>query len=162
MFVGNLDTDMWAAVSVKINPLSIRYANGLVIGIVPSKWNQEKTCQIKNGMVICPLLYDNAFMYFFYSAWRIISEFIKYDAKVPHERFLSGIEELSVAQYLEQNRERPVLELVDEDLKRLAHPTLLLPEVKNIITTDINNNFLNQDKTNSTIVVPNSILKSTF
>ena len=162
LFVGNLDTDMWAAVSVKINPLSLRYANGLVIGIVPSKWNQEKPCQIKNGMVICPLLYDNAFMYFFYSAWRIISEFIKYDAKVPHERFLSGIEELSVAQYLEQNRERPVLELVDEDLKRLAHPTLLLPEVKNIITTDINNNFLNQDKTNSTIVVPNSILKSTF
>ena len=93
---------------------------------------------------------------------KVISEFIKYDAKVPHERFLSGIEELSVAQYLEQNRERPVLELVDEDLKRLAHPTLLLPEVKNIITTDINNNFLNQDKTNSTIVVPNSILKSTF
>ena len=162
LFVGNLDTDMWAAVSVKINPLSLRYANGLVIGIVPSKWNQEKPCQIKNGMVICPLLYDNAFMYFFYSAWRIISEFIKYDAKVPHERFLSGIEELSVAQYLEQNRERPVLELVDEELKRLAHPTLLLPEVKNIITTDINNNFLNQDKTNSTIVVPNSILKSTF
>ena len=67
-----------------------------------------------------------------------------------------------MAQYLEQNRERPVLEPVDEDLKRLAHPTLLLPEVKNIITTDINNNFLNQDKTNSTIVVPNSILKSTF
>lgn len=162
LFIGNTDTDMWVAASVKINNLSLRYAKGLAIGIVPSRWEQESPCQAKNSMIICPLLYKNDFMQFFYSAWRIVSNFIKSDAKTPHERSLAGIEELRVANYLEQKRDFPVLELVDYDLKRLAHPTLLLPENKHIVTTDINNNLLGKEATNSSIIVPNSILWPAF
>lgn len=162
LFIGNTDTDIWVAASVKINHLALRYANGLAIGIVSSRWEQERPCQAKNGMIICPLLYENSFMQFFYSAWRIVSYFIKNDAKIPHERVLAGIEELRVAKYLEQKRDVPVLELVDDDLKRLAHPTLLLAENKQIITTDMYNNLSDKEDTNSTIIVPNSILWPVF
>lgn len=162
LFIGNTDTDMWAAASVKINPLALRYAKGLAIGIVPSRWEKTKPCQAKNGMIICPLLYEKSFMCFFYSAWRIVYHFIKNDAKIPHERFLSGIEELQIAKYLEQKRDVPVLELVDDDLKRLAHPTLVLTESKSIVTTDMYNNFSDKEDDNSTIIVPDSILRPVF
>ena len=156
LFIGNTDTDMWVAASVKINQLSLEYAKGLAIGIVPSRYEQERPCHTQNGMIICPLLYTNAFMQFFYSAWRVVLEFIKNDAKAPHEQRLSGIEELRVAYYLEKNRDAPVLELVDDDLSKLAHPTLLLPECKQIITTDMLNHHYHED-TNNTIIVPNSL-----
>ena len=162
LFIGNTDTDMWAAASVKINHLALRYTRGLAIGIVSSRWEQERSCQAKNGMIICPLLYKNGFMQFFYSAWRVVSYFIKNDARVPHERYFAGIEELQVAKYLEQNRDVPVLELVDDDLRRLAHPTLLMVKSKDILTTDMNNNFSNKENTNSTLVVPDSILWPIF
>lgn len=162
LFIGNTDTDMWAAASVKINPIALRYAKGIAIGILPSRWGQMKTCQEKNEMIICPLLYDNHFMYFFYSAWRVVYHFLKNDASIPHERFLAGIEELRVAKYLEQKRDVPVLELVDDDLKKLAHPTLLFAESKHLVTTDMYNNFSCKEDTNSTIVVPNSILQPVF
>lgn len=162
LFIGNTDTDMWVAASVKINHLALRYTKGLTIGIVPSRWEQEGPCRIKNDMIICPLLYKNSFMQFFYSAWRIVYHFIKNDAKVPHERYLAGIEELQIAKYLEQKRDVPVLELVNDDLKRLAHPTLLLAENKNIVTTDVYNNCPKNEDTNSTIIVPNSILWPAF
>ncbi len=162
LFIGNTDTDMWVAASVKINHLALRYARGLAIGIVPSKWEQERPCQMRNGMIVCPLLYENNFMQFFYSAWRIVSCFIKNDAYVAHERVLAGIEELRVAKFLEEKREVPVLELVGDDLRKMAHPTLLLAENKRIITTDMNNNFSDKDDTNSTIIVPNSILQPVF
>lgn len=158
LFIGNTDTDMWVAASVKINRFSLTYAKGLAIGIVPSRWAHDRPCQVKNSMIICPLLYKNDFMQFFYSAWRIVSCFIRCDAKTPHERFLANIEELRVANYLEQKRDFPVLELVDDDLKRLAHPTLLLPEDKHIVTTDINNGFFDMEDTNSSIIVPDPII----
>lgn len=157
LFIGNIDTDMWVAASVKINHLLLRHAQGLAIGIVPSRWEQERPIVAKNGMIVCPLLYNGAFMQFFYSAWRIVYEFIKNDAKIPHERHLAGIEELQVAQYLYKKRDVPVLELVEDDLRRLAHPTLLWPEKKNIITTDTLNNC-SEDYTKSTIITPNSII----
>lgn len=162
LFIGNTDTDMWVAASVKINPLALRFERGLAIGIVSSRWEQERPCQIKNGMIVCPLLFENNFMQFFYSAWKIVYFFLKNDAKIPHERNLTSIEELRVARYLEQKRAVPVLELIDDDLKRLAHPTLLLAQSKHIVTTDMDNNFSDKDDTNSTIIVPNSILQPVF
>lgn len=162
LFIGNLDTDMWVAASVKINPLALRYAKGLAIGIVPSKWQRDDSCKVQNGMVICPLLYENRFMQFFYSAWRCVYNFIRNDAKAPHERFMAGIEELRIAEYLEKNRDVPVLELVDEDLRKLAHPTLILVDSKSIVTTDLNNNFSDTENTNSTIIVPDSIFQPAF
>lgn len=158
LFVGNTDTDMWVAASVKINHLSLRYTRGLAIGIVPSRWEQERPCYSDKNMIICPLLYKDAFMQYFYSTWRIVSAFLKNDAKAPHERQLSNVEELRVAKFLEQKRDVPVLEIVDDDLRRLAHPTLILPDDKKIITTDVFSNDSDNGKTNSTIIVPNSIL----
>ena len=63
---------------------------------------------------------------------------------------------------MERKRDVPVLELVDDDLRRLAHPTLLLAERKHIVTIDMNNNFSDKEDTNSTIIVPNSILQPVF
>lgn len=158
LFVGNTDTDMWVAVSVKINHSSLSYEKGLAIGIVPSRWEQDRPCHASKNMIICPLLYKNDFMQYFYSTWRIVSAFFKNDAKSPHERQLASVEELSVAKFLEQKRDVPVLEIVDEDLRRLAHPTLILPDAKEIITTNVFSNDSDNEKTNSTIIVPNSIL----
>lgn len=162
LFIGNLDTDVWVAASVKINPFALRYAKGLAIGIVPSKWGRDDSCKVQNGMVICPLQYENRFMQFFYSAWRCVYYFIRNDAKVPHERFMTGIEELRIAEYLEKNRDVPVLELVDDDLRKLAHPTLILVDSKSIVTTDLNNNFSDTENTDSTIIAPDSIFRSAF
>lgn len=162
LFIGDLNTDMWVAASVKINPFALRYARGLAIGIVPSKWGRNNLCKVQNGMVICPLLYENSFMQFFYSAWRCVRYFIRHDAKIPHEKFLSGIEELRVAEYLEKKREVPVLELVDNDLRKLAHPTLLLVDRKPIVTTDLYNNISDMDNANSTIILPDSLFKPSF
>lgn len=157
LFIGNMDTDLWVAASVKINPLALESADGLTIGIVPARWDKESPCQRKNGMVVCPLLYQNGFVQYFYSAWRIVFEFIHNDAYVPHERYLGGVEELWAAKYLEQRRDLPVLELIEDDLKRLAHPSLVELDRKCARTSDSCNRFSVQEPTNSTLIVPDPI-----
>ena len=157
LLIGDIETDMWAAASVKINPISLEYANGIAIGIVPINWRKPNYSKNKKNMVICRLLYDNGFMQYFYSACRTVFAFFKADSYVPNERFLSCIEELEIAKYLEDNRNVPVLELVDEIFVKLTHKKILLPEKKTILTTDVFNN-ISTESSNRAIIVPNIIL----
>jgi len=112
LFVGNTDSDMWVVASVKINPSQLQYFEELRIGIVPAKSFQEHALFTKEGMIVCPLLYNDNFMEYFYSTWRIVTQFLKYDAHLPKDRNLNYTIEMRVAKYLESMRERPVLELL--------------------------------------------------
>ena len=167
LILGNKEKDRWAAASIKINPISLVNANGIAIGIVPSRWNQFiSTSKIgrrfvsnnsKGGMIVCPLLYDNGFMQYFYAAWNTIQQFFYADAKVPHERFLYDKEQLQICEFLEMKRDTPVLELVDDMFTKLTRNSILVPEKKSIITTDIfDSNTI--ENTNCSIIVPDLII----
>lgn len=132
LFIGNTDSDMWVAASVKINPLALRYSRGLSIGIVPTRCDTDRACYTKDGMIVCPLLYNKGFMEYFYSAWKIVTQFIASDAHLPNEKDLYIPVERRVAKYLESMRECRVIELVDNDLKQLAHPTLIEPRIETV------------------------------
>lgn len=153
LLIGNKDNDLWAATSVKINPIALKSEKGIAIGITPSRWNRPLPIKIKQSMVICPLLYDNGFMQFFYAAWRTVKLFLISDALVPHERLLYSKVQLQIAEYLEHRRETPVMELVDDIFTKLTHKTILLPENKSIITTDAFDTT-HIENTNCSIIVP--------
>lgn len=156
LFIGNTDSDMWVAASVKINRMLLKHSRGLCLGIIPASWNNEPTCSSKDGMVVCPLLYNKSFMEYFYSSWQIVIKFLQSDAHLPKERELHHPVERKVAKYLESMRESPVLELVDNDLRQLAHPTLIEPKVSKIETIDFFDTSIKHES-NMTIFVPDSL-----
>lgn len=157
LLLGNKEEDLWAAVSVKINPVALVHANGIAIGIIPSRWNRLVSVKTNGKMVVCPLIYDNGFMQYFYAAWNTVRCFFYADTHVPHERFLCFKEQLQIAELLESKRDAPVLELVDEIFTKLTHKTIVLPKEKSIITTDIfdSNNI---QSTNRSIIVPDILI----
>lgn len=157
LLLGNKDEDLWAAVSVKINPLALVHANGIAIGIIPSRWNRFVTVKTKGKMVVCPLIYDNGFMQYFYAAWNTVRCFFYADARVPHEHCLYCKEQLQIAEFLASKRDTPVLELVDEIFTQLTHKTIIRPKEKSIITTDIFDTS-NIQNTNRSIIVPDILL----
>lgn len=158
LFIGNTDSDMWVATSVKINSAQLKPLGVLCIGIIPSKSNKERVCSSIGGMIICPLLHDNGcFMEYFYSAWQIVIKFLKCDARLPKESELPHMLDRRVAKYLESMRERPVLELIDNDLSQLVHPHLF--ELKNpkIEIVDVFNASMKYDS-NMVVFAPDSLL----
>ncbi len=156
LFIGNTDSDMWVAASVKINRLDLKYSRGLCLGIVPATWNKEPACSSKGGMIVCPLLYSKSFMELFYSSWQIVTKFLKNDAKLPKEMELYHPVERKVAKYLASMRDRPVFELVDNDLRQLAHPTIVELKATKIETVDFLDKSIRR-ASNMTIFVPNSL-----
>lgn len=159
LLLGNKEEDLWAAVSVKINPLSLVYANGIAIGIIPSRWNRIISIKTKGKMIVCPLIYDNGFMEYFYATWRTVKSFLKNDAHIPNERLLPYVEQLQIAQVLESKRDTPVMEIVDDIFTKLAHKNIILPEKEPIITTDIfDTNPI--ENTNRSIIVPEIIIRN--
>lgn len=132
LFVGNTDKDRWVGTSVKINPSQLEGANGLRIGIVPSK--QGRSDKIykddSKNMIVCPIPHDAAFMEVFYQAWGIVQQFIKADAKCPSEMYIPRPAERQVARYLEDRREFPILGVIDA-LGPLAQPELLATSTHN-------------------------------
>ena len=157
LFIGNTDSDMWVAASVKINQILLTRSRGLCMGIVPAKWNQESAWLSKDGMIVCPLLYSKGFVEYFYSAWEIVTKFLKSDALLPKERDLWQTGQRRVAKYLESMRERPVMELLSDDLKQLAHPTLVGVKKPKIVTVDVFNASVKHDS-NMVIIAPDPLL----
>lgn len=157
LLLGNKEEDLWAAVSVKINPLALVHANGIAIGIIPSRWNRLISVKTKSKMVVCPLIYDNGFMQYFYATWNTVRCFFYADARVPHEHCLYCKEQLQIAEYLASKRDSPVLELVDDIFTKLTHKTIILPKEKSIITTDILDTKDIQN-TNRSIIVPDILI----
>jgi len=157
LFIGNTDSNMWVATSVKINRQLLQYDNGLYLGIVAATGGRDIPFFRKDGMLVCPLPLGNGFMQYFYTAWRIVEEFIRKDAGLPEVRHLYRPADRQVAKFLFSKRDENVLDLVDDDLKKLAHPTLVESVTPDVTILDVLGNPINSD-TGLTLVVPDSII----
>ncbi len=126
LFTGFTDTDRWLATTIKINPAALEPAKGLRVGIIPSMQGQSDSIfkDENKNLVVCPIPHDGAFMEAFYKSWNIVKQFIAADAKMPKEVNIPRPPERQVAQYLEDRRNFPVLEVI-EALLPLAQPELL-------------------------------------
>lgn len=63
----------------------------------------------------------------FYKAWEVVTQFLAADARVPKEVALSRPPARTVARYLADRREFPVVDVI-EALEPLAQPELLLTQ----------------------------------
>jgi hypothetical protein len=126
LFVGHTDADRWVGTTVKINAAHLEGAQGLRIGIVPSRDGARDLIRRDNAknLVVCPLPYDGSFVETFYRGWQVVRFFLDADANVPSEVQLPQQAERQVARYLVDRREFKVLEVIDA-LRPLAQPELL-------------------------------------
>ncbi|GAA3364009.1 hypothetical protein GCM10020366_58170 [Saccharopolyspora gregorii] len=96
------------------------------MGIVPNL--QGKSDRIRKdehrNLIVCPLPYDGSFVETFYMAWEVITAFLAADAQLPKEVALPRPAARTVARYLADRREYPVLDVV-EALDDLSQPELL-------------------------------------
>lgn len=72
----------------------------------------------------CPLPCDGSFIETFYLAWEVVIAFLDADAMVPKEVALPRPAARTVARYLADRREFPVIDVI-EALRPLAQPELL-------------------------------------
>ncbi len=114
LLIGNCKEDVWLGATVKSNRTKLEKAPGLTVGIIPSRpgtivvpqWNP----QLEMWVVEVP--YDNAFMELFSCSWRLVTEFLKADAKVPKVRDLPDSEDRRNAAILAGLRRLTVLDAV--------------------------------------------------
>lgn len=125
------DTDRWVGTTIKINAAHLEGAQGLRIGLVPTREGTTDRFRAddSNNLIICPLPYDAGFMEIFYSGWQIIQQFIQADAKIPKEVSLPRQIDRHVARLLEDRREFEVIDVI-QALADLSQPELLLREAK--------------------------------
>ncbi len=130
LFLGSSETDYWVGTTVKINPTALQGDRGLRIGIVPAA--QGRTDRIikddRRNLVICPLPYDGGFIETFYLAWEVVVAFLNADATVPKEVDLPRPAARTVARYLADRRDFPVVDVI-EALLPLSQPELLRTDV---------------------------------
>jgi hypothetical protein len=126
LFVGYTDADRWVGTTVKINAAHLEGAQGLRIGIVPSRDGSSDMVRKDDSrnLVVCPLPYDGSFVETFYRGWQVVRSVLDADANVPSEVALPQQAERQVARYLVDRRDYPVLEVI-QALKSLAQPELL-------------------------------------
>ena len=129
LFIGSPDADRWVGTTVKINRADLQGDRALRLAIVPA--NEGKSDRLykddQRNLVVCPLPYDGSFVETFYKAWEVVAQFLAADAKVPKEVALSRPPARTVARYLADRREFPVVDVI-EALKPLAQPELLTTE----------------------------------
>lgn len=136
LFLGSPLAERWVGTTVKINPSGLQGDRGLRVGIVPT--SQGKSDQIRRdesrNLVICPLPYDGSFVENFYLAWEVVTTFLDADAQIPKEVFLPRPAARTVARYLADRRDYPVVDVI-EALAPLAQPELLRtkPETVGIV-----------------------------
>lgn len=133
LFLGCSDSDRWVGTTVKNNPAQLEGAQGLRIGIVPTRQGRSdrvRKDESKN-LVICPLLHDGDFMQCFYEGWQIVQAFIAADANLPKEVSLPRPAHREVARMLRDRRDFPVIEVV-EALKIFGQPELLETRNKDV------------------------------
>jgi hypothetical protein len=102
LFIGCSDSDRWVGTTVKNNPSQLEGAQGLRIGIVPTKQGRKDLVRkddMKN-LIICPLLHDGDFMQCFYEGWQIVQAFIGSDGFLPKEVMLPRPAHREVARML--------------------------------------------------------------
>src|SRR6185369_16468263 len=96
------------------------------IGIVPLRAGQDDRPHFDEGknLVVCPLRHDADFMQLFYTGWRIVTQVIAADARMPREAALPDPIERAVAYELVSRAAFPVLDIIDV-LGAQAQPQLL-------------------------------------
>ncbi|WP_433542007.1 hypothetical protein ACQP10_38290 (plasmid) [Streptosporangium sandarakinum] len=126
LFLGRIDSDSWVATTVKINPSALKGYPGLRVGIVPaSHGGSDKIYKDdKRNLIVCPMPYDGSFVETFFKAWEVVVSFLTADAQIPKEAALPRPASRTVARYLADRREFPVLDVV-EALLPLSQPELL-------------------------------------
>jgi hypothetical protein len=129
LFLGSHDRDYWVGTSVKINPKALQGARGLRVGIIPATEGRsdELIKDEKRNLVICPLPYDGSFVETFYKAWEVVKAFFAADALVPKDAALPRPAARTVARYLADRRDFPVVDVIDA-LDALSQPELLKTE----------------------------------
>jgi hypothetical protein len=129
LFLGSTDRDYWVATTVKINPTGLKGDRGLRIGLVPASEGKSDAVRLDEHrkLVVCPLPYDGSFVETFYLGWEVVTAFFRADAALPKEVALPRPAARTVARYLADRREYPVIEVV-EALTALAQPELLRTE----------------------------------
>lgn len=129
LFLGSSDADYWVGTTVKINPSGLAGDRGLRVGIVPASQGKSDAIRMdaQRNLVVCPLPYDGSFVETFYMAWEVVTTFLAADAQVPKEVALPRPAARTVARYLSDRREFPVLDVV-EALVPLSQPELLETE----------------------------------
>jgi len=129
LFLGSPDADRWVGTTVKINRSDLRGDRGLRVAVVPA--NEGRSDAIykdeQRNLVVCPLPYDGSFVETFYKAWEVVTQFLEADARVPKEVALSRPPARTVARYLADRREFPVVDVIDA-LGPLSQPELLVTE----------------------------------
>jgi capsular exopolysaccharide synthesis family protein len=132
LFLGAVDTDRWVATTVKSNARSIAPVRGLCVGIVPGGGGEADVPykDDKRNLIVCPLLHDGNFMQTFYAAWQVAQAFLRADPKAPPGAMLPRPAMRQVARILEDAREFPVWDVVDDTLSPLAQPELLETQVE--------------------------------
>jgi len=132
LFLGSRLADRWVGTTVKINRADLKGGPGLRVAVVPA--NEGRSDAIykdeQRNLVICPLPYDGSFVETFYKAWEVVAQFLAADAQVPKEVALSRPPARTVARYLAERREFPVVDVI-EALGPLAQPELLVTEPSN-------------------------------
>lgn len=114
LFFGATDSDRWLGTTLKINPRDLEGARGLRIGIVPSQEGRSDKVykDDKKNLIVCPIPYDGSFMELFYTGWRIVQQFIAFDARVPAPVALPTPSDRQVARELEIRRDFPVIDVI--------------------------------------------------
>jgi hypothetical protein len=126
LFLGETGNDKWVGTTVKVNPRDLRAVKGLRVGIVPSSQGRSDRVRLdeQRNLVVCPMPFDGAFMELFYTAWRIVQQFIAADANVPKDSALPQPHERQVARELAIRRDVTILEALAV-LDVQAQPELL-------------------------------------
>jgi|SRR5664280_605956 hypothetical protein len=129
LFLGSRDADRWVGTTVKINRAALQGDRGLRVAVVPATEGRSDAVykDERRNLVVCPLPYDGSFVETFYKAWEVVSQFLAADAKVPKEVALSRPPARTVARYLADRREFPVVDVI-EALVPLSQPELLVTE----------------------------------
>lgn len=129
LFLGSPDADRWVGTTVKISKADLKGDRGLRVAVVPA--NEGKSDAIykddQRDLVVCPLPYDGSFVETFYKAWEVVAQFLAADARVPKEVALSRPPARTVARYLADRREFPIVDVI-EALGPLSQPELLVTE----------------------------------
>jgi hypothetical protein len=158
LFLGSPDTDRWVGTTVKINRADLQGGSGLRVAVVPA--NEGRSDKIykddQRNLVVCPLPYDGGFVETFYKAWEVVTQFLAADAQVPKEVALSRPPARTVARYLADRREFPVVDVIDA-LLPLSQPELLVtaPSTADIILSGGNS----QTVETTSILAPTPLIR---
>jgi hypothetical protein len=157
LFIGESSTDKWVGTSVKINRAALEGAKGLRIGVVPASEGGSDAVLMdeRRNLVVCPVPYDGAFMEVFYMAWEVVQQFLIADARLPKEVALPRGPQRTVARYLADRRDYPVVDVIAA-LEALSQPEFLETDKDEADVVDLGASPSKRDTT--TVLAPEPLV----